>query len=312
MGNDIGVMDGEQTDAGRFRASYRDDPQLGDRVFELLEIPFPGVSHGRRNGEAFEVPWEACSTPFVAREGDRVVGHVGLLEIPLRVMSRDLLAGGVHGVATHPDHRREGRFRALLEELIAWSAPRHEILVLTTLHPEYFVDFGFRVVPEWVSVATPGAVAPLPARQLDLAAAGDLALIHGLIDRRTPVSDRLGVGSEKGCWGFTEYCSTIRYSPSLDAAVVGEQVGTTLRIYDLVAPSLPSLTEIAGIWGGSVERVLLFFGSDKVAGPWTTMPQDLTGGADSLEPGTANWVMMVRGALAAEGHHIMLPRPARC
>lgn len=294
------------------RASYRDDPALADQIFELLELPFPGVSRGREHAKAFGAPWEGASTPFVVRHGDRVLSHVGLLSIPLRVMSEDVLVGGVHGVATHPDHRRRGLFRSLIEEVIEFAEPRFAALMLTTLHPEYFEAFGFRVIPEWVGHGTPQPTAPIPSRPLDLGVPEDLALVHELIDRRTPVSHQLGVGNEKACWGFVEFATPIRYASSLGVAVVGERSGDTLRVYDLLGPAIPSLDEIAAIWGDGVRRVLLFFATDRVAGVWSTEPHDLSGGEDALEPGTAGWVMMARGRFAAEGRPIMLPRPARC
>ncbi|MFN0177396.1 MAG: GNAT family N-acetyltransferase [Gemmatimonadales bacterium] len=296
-----------------YQTSYGEVPGLGDRVFELLELPFPGVTGGRRNGEAFGVPWETCSTPFVAWDEGRVVCHVGLLDLPIHVMGRDHHVGGVHGVATHPDYRRRGLFRGAIEELFEHAAGRFETLVLTTLHPEYFAPFGFRVVPEFVHRAAPVAAASVPdARSLDLTRPDDLRLLHGLIERRAPISRYLGVGAEKACFGFVEYQTAIRYSAGLDAAVVFERAGGWLRLYDVVGSRIPSLPEIIGLTGGPVEHILAFFSPDRVAGRFAAEPHDLEGGPDALEPGTMNWVFMVRGPFAAMGHPVMLPRPTRC
>lgn len=296
-----------------FRTSYDTVPELGDRIFELLELPFPGVTTGRRNGEAFGVPWEACSTPFVAWEGGRVVCHVGLLSLPLHVMGRDHLVGGVHGVATHPDHRRRGLFRGAIEELLTYAANQFETLVLTTLHPEYFESFGFRVIPEFVHRAGAVSAASVPdARAVDLTRPEDLGLLHRLLERRVPISRCLGVGAEKACFGFVEFQTSIRYSARLDAAAVFERSGGCLRLYDLVASRIPTLAEVVGLVGEPAEGVLAFFSPDRVTGPFVAEPHDLRGGADALEPGTANWVLMVRGPFAAAGQPVMLPRPSRC
>src|SRR5690349_17049764 len=99
------------------RASYRSDPTLADRVFDLLDRVFPGIRRARAGGEAFGATWESASTPFVASDGDRIVGHVGLLPLPLVIEGRPTLVGGVHGVATDPDRRRSGVFRRLIGEL---------------------------------------------------------------------------------------------------------------------------------------------------------------------------------------------------
>ena len=294
------------------RRSYQEDPSLGDRVFGLLSQVFPGVQVGRHNAAAFGAPWEAGSIPFVAEAAGQVIGHVGLLPVPLRIMGRDVGCGGVHGVATHPDFRRQGYFRALLQELVAYAQSRFETLFLTTLHPEYFTGAGFRVIPEYTGLAQLADSAPIPSRLLGLDQPADLNLLHRLIDTRHPVSDLLGVGPEQCCWGFTEFGSTIYYAESLGVAVVAEQTGKTLRIYDVIGRTLPSVSQLAGICSPSARRVLLFMGADRFPDPVAVLPQDLSGGDDALEPGTANWVLMVRGPFAAEERPVFLPRSARC
>ena len=99
------------------RHDYGREPDLGDRVFELLEATFPGVGIGRRNGAAFGALWESISTPFIVEDGPRVVAHVGLLPLPLHLMGERLVVGAVHGVATDSEFRRRGHFRDLMEEL---------------------------------------------------------------------------------------------------------------------------------------------------------------------------------------------------
>jgi hypothetical protein len=248
----------------------------------------------------------------VIEEGDRVVAHVGLLEIPIRIMGRDLLVGGVHGAATDPRHRRQGHFRALFNQLAGFAGSRYEFLILTTLNPEFFVSFGFCVVPETIGVAGyPRRLASV-ARRLDFANGADLALIHRLIESRTPLSDRFGIGPEKCCWGFVEFGSIIRYAEAADVAVVGEVIDRTLRIYDVLGASVPGAAEIASMWEEPFDRILFFVPTDKIAGDIVTSPHDLSGGPDALEPGTANWVMMIRGPSSLPGPPIFLPRPARC
>jgi hypothetical protein len=117
------------------RASYGDEPALGDRVFELLEEPFPGISAARRGAERFGARWEDASTPFVVEVEGALVSHVGLLELPLRVGGHDLVAGGVHGVVTRRAEHRRGHYRRAMEAMLAHAADRYETLVITTLHP---------------------------------------------------------------------------------------------------------------------------------------------------------------------------------
>ncbi len=62
--------------------------------------------------EALGFAWTAVSTPFVRIEGERVVGHVGIIELPLVVGGRVLTEG--------PEDLR------LLRRLLADRAPVSE------------------------------------------------------------------------------------------------------------------------------------------------------------------------------------------
>ncbi|MFJ8444377.1 GNAT family N-acetyltransferase [Kitasatospora griseola] len=105
---------------------------------------------------------------LAARENGRIIGALGV-SVPEWVMThralrdesqRGLLArviAHVHGVAVHPDHRRRGIGRALLEE--ARKRVSHEGYLLMTLeHAEDLADFyqrlGFTTVGE-LAIYTP-------------------------------------------------------------------------------------------------------------------------------------------------------------
>ncbi len=296
-----------------FKHSYASDPTLGDRVFDLLEQTFPGVGQARDNGVRFGATWESVSTPYVHREGSRVLAHVGLMAMPLEVAGRPAVVGGVHGVATDPSARRRGLFRGLIEELLADTAERFPTLMLTTLHREYFEPFGFRVVPESIFRTRVSPRVGMPtARSLDLADPTDRALMHRLLAARAPVSSVLGVGAEKACWAFYEYRSPIRYLPELDLAVIAVRRERTLALYDVVGSTIPPLERILAGLGESVDQVVAYFSPDRLAAEFAAEPHDLEGGPESLEPGERDFVFMVRGPFAAAGRPLMLPRPARC
>jgi predicted N-acetyltransferase YhbS len=297
------------------RRSYADDPRLGDRVFGLLDQVFPGlgISEHRRAAERFGALWESASTPFGREEDGRLLSHVGLLELPLVIAGHPVTAGGVHAVATHPDHRRRGLYRSLMDELLSFARERYETLVLTTAHPEYFEPFGFRVVPESAFVAEVDHPAGRDAtRLLNLEAAADRSLMHRLLADRAPVSETLGVRAEKVVWAFYEARSPLRYSADLDAVIVAERIGSRLRIYDVVARRMPGLDQILDVLGEPVSDVVTFFAPDPLRGRFVARPAELGAGEWSLDPGGDNTYLMVRGPFAADGLPLHLPRPARC
>lgn len=302
------------------RRDHAREPGLCDRVFELLEEPFPGVSLARRAAEQFGAPWEAASTPFVIEVDGELVSHVGLLELPLRIDGADIVVGGVHGVVTRRRARRSGHYRRAMDELLAHADGSYPTLVLTTVHPEYFEAFGFRVVHEHVfthpvthGVARPGGrPADRRAPAIDLGRADDRALAHRLLAERAPVSDRLGVGPERCAWAFNEAGSDLRYAAELHTLISGELVERTLRLYDLVGPAVPALDRVLAAWGEPVDRVVTFFSPDQLGAPFSAVPHDLDGGPDALEPGVRATVLMVRGPWPSASRPAMLPRPGRC
>ncbi len=136
--------------------------------------------------------------------------------------------------------------------------------------------------------------------------------MHRLLAERAPVSDVLGVGPEKASWAFYEYRSTIRYIPSVDAAVSADLTNGTLRLYDVVGASIPAIDTIAAAFDPPVTEIVSYLTPDRLGGVFAAEPHDLRGGVDALEPGTPDFVFMVRGPFDAEGRELMLPRPGRC
>ena len=114
----------------------------------LLGRVWPRLPTGVARAEALGFAWTAVSTPFVRLEGGRVVGHVGVIELPLVVGGRRVRVGSIHAVCTDPERRGRGLGRALMQEALGAAAERFDTLVLTTLIPEFYAAFGFRPVRE--------------------------------------------------------------------------------------------------------------------------------------------------------------------
>ncbi len=290
--------------APEFRRDYAKDPALLGRVFELLELAFPGDNLSRRErvARAMGCRWDALSTPFVRFEGDRAVAHVGLLEIPLVVAGAERRVGGIHAVATHPERRRRGLYRSVMEEALAYTAPRYGTLVLTTLEPYLYEPFGFRTLDESRFVWTcDKPETPARMRLLDRDDARDMALLHRLLEERTPVSNRLGVVREHGVFGFDEAYTPLRYDTTGDLLLIYDVVETTLRVFDVVAKHVPPLGELVVRVPERVERVEVYFAPDRLGARLEPEPWNLE-----------EAFFMVRGPLSAEPRTVMLPRTARC
>jgi predicted N-acetyltransferase YhbS len=286
-----------------YRRAYAEDPALLGRVFELLDLAFPhdGLSARERAARALGCRWDALSTPFVRFEGERAVSHVGLLEIPLVLEGREQVVGGIHGVATHPERRRRGLYRSVMEQALAFADARYSTLVLTTEEPYLYEPFGFRVIDE-ARFAGPCAQPATPARTrlLDRGTSSDLALLHRLLESRAPVSLRYGVVRDRVVFGFDEAHSPLRYAGDLDALLLYEVRETTLRLYDVVAREIPGLAEIAARVPEELTDVEVYFAPDRLRADLAPEPARLDGA-----------YFMARGPFPAAPGTFMVPRSAR-
>ncbi|MBN1824922.1 MAG: GNAT family N-acetyltransferase [Candidatus Eisenbacteria bacterium] len=286
------------------KGSWQEDPAFFNDLFDLLDRIFPGVRGGAEDIRRYGVSWESVSTPFVLYRGGRVVSHVGVIGLPLILGGRPARVGSVHAVATDPDHRRKGYYRALMEEAIEDSAGRFDTLILTTENPEYYEPFGFRRIGEhrFVTVRrSRGREGAL--RVLDLGDAADIALLHRLLETREPVSRILGVVNEKTVFLFNEGHRSLHYAEDLDAVLCVEREGTRLRLYDVVAPELPGLDAILESIPGPVEETVFFFTPDRLTREARAEPRLFQYGGPSY--------LMARGPFAAEGIPFALPRSVR-
>lgn len=284
--------------------SYTDSPDLLDDVFDLLDVVFPGLRGVAENARALGAPWESASTPFLSIEEGRIVSHVGVIELEMVLLGRRVTIGTVHAVATHPHHRRQGHYRRVMEALLDHCDSAYETLILTTEHPEYFEDFGFRVIAEHrftADVDSSGGDAGF--RMLDPGSRRDLSILHRLLKSRAPVSDVVGVVREKAVFCFNEGRNPLPYSEKLDAIACMTLEGSRLDLYDIVSPKIPSLPEILRNVPDPVDTVVTHFGADAL-GVEAVAEQHIF---EHDGPST----LMARGPFAAEDAPFSLPRSAR-
>lgn len=109
-----------------------------DRIRALIDI------YSRQNkmlSRSLSYLYDNIRDYFVVREGGTIVGCVGL-----HITWRDLAE--VKSLAVHPEHQHHGVGKALLEaafeEARAFGIPR---IFTLTLEPEFFIRYGFRVIP---------------------------------------------------------------------------------------------------------------------------------------------------------------------
>lgn len=292
----------------RFQKSFSEEPTLSKRLFTLLETVFSefgfDISSLVESARQLGAPWETASTPFIRFDDDVAVSHVGVLEIPLRVMGKSMTVAGIHAVATHPEYRRRGYYREIMTEVLDYCDRRYETLVLTTSQPELYEPFGFRVVEEYKFVAQCDAKESCDRlRLLDLSDSNDVKLLRRLLETRTPVSNIVGVlpQQEKALFCVNEATRPLYYAEDLDVMICMEIEDTQLKLFDLVGTNIPTLDAILARVPQSIKEIIVYFSPDRLNTNFEAVPHLLD-----------EAFLMVRGKFAAEGKEFMLPRSARC
>ncbi len=291
-------------------------PTLDPSLAELLGRVWPRLPGAAARAEAMGFSWAAVSTPFVRREGARVVGHAGVIELPLVAAGRPVRVGSIHAVCTDLERRRGGLGGALMQEALAACAGRYETVVLTTEIPGFYTRFGFRPVREHAfSRALPRAARrPSAGGRVLGEGLDDLRLLRRLLAGRAPVSNRLG-SLESGTvfvvallltWGDF---SRVHYHAALDVATVHEVRERTLVLYDVVGAAIPPLAALVAAIGADADRVVTFFSPDRLGAGFEAEPWDAGRAAAHGDAWFAG--LMVRGPLPGGGGAFMLPPLSR-
>jgi GNAT superfamily N-acetyltransferase len=187
-----------------YRRDYGREPGLLDRVFPLLDAAWPGMSGHRDKAALLGSHWTE-STPFVFEEDGEVIGHVGVLELPYVLEGTPVRAAGIHAVTTREDRRGKGVARALLAEAVEYASRDHETLVLFADIREVYEPHGFRVRPRHRFIGSwsgEGGGAPPAFRLVDKENPSEVGKAMGILARRIPISERLGVGPNPLTFGF--------------------------------------------------------------------------------------------------------------
>ncbi|MBW4646649.1 MAG: GNAT family N-acetyltransferase [Goleter apudmare HA4340-LM2] len=287
----------------RFKRSFSNDANLSYQLFNLLEVVFPGISNAITQIQKLGITWEAASTPFIRFHDDKAVTHVGVLEIPMQIMNNTVTVGGIHAVATHPEFRRRGYYREVMEEVLRYCDQRYQTLLLTTSNPEFYTPFGFRIIPEHLFKIQCNSINDSNGFQvLNFAEHQHIRLLHRLLETRVPISNIVGVVNEKSLFCFNEGRNILHYAEDLDLITCMSIKNHQLHLFDLVTTQIYPLQEILSRIPQNITEVVIYFSPELLdVGDIEVLPYFFDGG-----------VLMVRGVFAAESEKFMLPRSARC
>lgn len=281
---------------------YR-QPRRRAELYAVLDASFAGLAHKVDAARALGFDWDAVTTPFVEQRDDRVVAHVGVLDVPLRLRGRAVRVAGIHAVCTLPTYRRQGCFRAAMEQALRFVDSRWELAQLSTHEPGLYEPFGFRVVPtvRWEAPRPDAPRAPIAA-PIDLEA--DLLALGDALSRRTPLSNLYAAMDDGWLFGIDAVLgagdlSYVRRIPELDVFIAGQLHDERFTLHDVVGRMLPSWPQLCAHLPGT-GPVALTFTPDR----FESAEARVVGASD-------DGCYMVRGHLELDGRPLSIPRLAQ-
>ena len=243
------------------------DPQQRSELWALLEATWPGIPALFDLAGWHGWPLAAVSSPFVSRAGGRIVSHVGVLELPVVLGGQRRSIAGIHGVCTLPEARRQGHYRAAMEQAMTWVAARYDAAKLCTDKPWAYEPFGFRRVEQCRFVLRrPGAGGPgsRPVSE------EDLPWMRRLLAQRTPQSLRFSACDPGWLVGIDGVLhggglGLFHRPEALDTLVAWRPRGRSLHLLQVVARELPPLDAILDRSPWSFDEVVLWMAPDLLA-----------------------------------------------
>ncbi len=288
-----------------FARGYYDQPISRRALNELVGEVF-GIDFGLWNSVTDD---HGPYTPFSLWAGEEIVANVSASPMDLVVAGKRVRAVQIGTVATRPSWRGRGLIRTLMERVDEEFGELCDLMFLFASDEtmEFYEQFGFRRVEEhgFTVPMSPAARKSLRhrARRLDLSDADDLRLLKGLADRRTPVSQTVGVRDHTWLLLFhaaVRYPDDLFHIRDLDVVTIHRQMGRKLFLADVIGREIPTLSHLLPyIADDGVYSLELGFVPDRM-------------GVDGLktEPDPDSG-LFVRGELQVEGRPFRFPETSQ-
>ncbi|MFY0544089.1 GNAT family N-acetyltransferase [Brevibacillus sp. H7] len=286
----------------QLHCKYASHDGMREKLYPLFETVFkidvPLLQDFYRRGF-----WNPTYRPYTFFDGDLAVANVSMFSMPLMIKQKRRMAAGIQSVMTHPDYRGKGLMKHLFAEMLQELDRECETALLLTETPDLYKPFGFRPVQEHYFRAP---MKHVPAdgkpsfRKLDFFQENDVQTVKDLFLNHTPVSHQFAPVSHQSSFCLNMYHpyfhEKLSYSEELGIILVWEVKGETLKLYDVIGETLPTLDEICSHIPLPFSQIEFYFCPDLF---------DLT----TIEPvvfARGNH-LMVRGDLVVEQDYFILP-----
>jgi GNAT superfamily N-acetyltransferase len=230
-----------------YRSDYFDDPDA-KASFERYAKKIFGLDFSRWKARGL---WDDQYKPFSAFVGGECVASLCVYPSEMSVSGAKKEGAQLLTVGTLPEYRSQGIQREIWKRVQGWIQQECDFTFLFTDESAagFYEKLGLRRQPEHYDVVScPQLVGQdeLRFKKLSLGQDDDYAIVERLAREREMVSNRLGFFNPKLLLFMFLYVyqSWSYYLEDIDAVIVVEEKEDRLRIHDIVAKKMPSLSDI--------------------------------------------------------------------
>lgn len=251
-------------------ADYTLDSTLYEQCLTLLDSCFPGVKAMADKGRTHNAYWDKSSTPFIVRQGQEIIAHLGLLPFDFIIQRKPYRGVAMHGICTEEAFRRKGHFKKLMNEALKFTQENYDFSFLFTDKPYLYEQFGFKVIEEYDFVYDFSFQSQerYKIREIDLDKLEDLNLMQRLYLNRNPISNCFGIVKETTVATLNLLHMPAYYIEAIDCLVIYQIKDEVLYVKDIVTTKACELELILNSIADKFSKVILQFSPDT----FLTMP----------------------------------------
>ncbi|WP_409275288.1 GNAT family N-acetyltransferase [Neobacillus sp. SCS-31] len=276
-----------------FVKGYREDPVLRESFFSLARSVF-GIRFDRWYEMGF---WTDKYIPYSYSDGENIIANVSVNRIGLVMDGVERRGLQIGTVMAHPDFRRQGLSRRLMEFVLDDFEGMYDVMYLFANQSvlDFYPKFGFVQKKEFL-FSLPyrrHREASGLIRKLNMEDVRDRQFLFQFAKRRVQVSQRFAaIDTEEllmfYCLNVFSHC--IYYLEDEECIAIYEEEAGELQLFDLIGISLVDLHSIvAKIAGKNTERIVFHFTPEDVGLP---VESDTFQGSETLFVRTAEGVFL--------------------
>lgn len=242
--------------------NYSSEPGLYDECLSLINECFPGIKYIADKAKLYNAHWDNVSTPFVYYRNNELIGHLGLIPFKLVINNQEYISAALHGICVKEKFRRHGIFTELMNEALEHIQDNYTFSFLFADKANMYEPFGFKRIEEYDFLVKDLYISPSihAVRKLDLNNQSDLQIMHELLQKRIPISNRFGTVQETVVFTLNALSTPIYFSDKHRFLISYHIKENVLYVKDIIfAKHIDFINIISSIPGNFTKIILQFY-----------------------------------------------------